>query len=197
MRSAFLFLALFTCYAAYPAHAETRKAENTNVKRVEVDTEGGKGILVHALRLREAVTIQDVRAAMSDSTLLTHNTEHGTQVEFATKDGKVYLWYPGNDVILEGRWKPEPFATEFMEKGRLVRRLEQSRICFSYPAASFNPATRKSGGGWECTSFEAYRPGVKEWKDGDILSLRGRKDAPFVLPAERTTLDSLRSRIRS
>lgn len=196
-RSPIVLFALFVGCAWHPAYAQKQKIETGAVKRVEVDTEGGKGILVHALRLREAVTVQDVRAAMSDSTMLTYDEVHGSQAVFATRDGKVYLWYPGNAVVLEGRWKPEPFATEFMDKGRLVRRLEQSKICFSYPVSSFNPATRQRGGGWECMPFEAYRPGVKEWKDGDVLGLRGRKDAPFALPMERTTLDSLRSRIRS
>ena len=102
---------------------------------------------------------------------------HGTQVEYLTTGGRSYLWYPGNRIILEGRWKRQG-----------------SDICFAYSANSYNPVTGARGGGWECMSFPLYWGAVDERMAGDIFALQSRQAVPFVLSRDRTTLEALLSR---
>lgn len=111
-------------------------------------------------------------------TNLYYDAGHGVQVEYLTTDGKSFLWYPGNSVILPGRWKTE---------GR--------DVCFAYGANTYNPVTGNSGGSWECTPARAFWAGVVERVEGDPLGLASRKRVPFRLRPERTTLAELIGRI--
>lgn len=111
-------------------------------------------------------------------TNLTHDSGHGTQIEYLSRGGKAFLWYPGNSVILEGRWK---------EQG--------ADICFAYGENTYNPVTGTAGGGWECMPFRLFWGGISERMQGDVLSLEGRGAVPFKLTRERTTLERLLARI--
>jgi hypothetical protein len=99
-------------------------------------------------------------------------------VEYLTREGQSFLWYPGNRVILEGRWK---------EQGR--------EVCFAYGANTFNPVTGNSGGAWECTPAKTFWSGITERAEGDVLGLAERNRAPFRLTPERTTLKDLAARV--
>ena len=112
-------------------------------------------------------------------THMTASPAHGTQVEYVTTDGKTFLWYPGNSVILEGRWKQEG-----------------SQICFAYGENTYNPATGHQGGGWECTGLRGYVSGITERMQGDVLRLQGRTRAPFELSKQQTNLTDLIARVR-
>ena len=103
---------------------------------------------------------------------------HGTQIEYVTTSGKAFLWYPGNDVILEGRWKREG-----------------ENICFAYGENTYNPATGTQGGGWECMPFNIYWWVVEERMPDDIFALEGRGAVPFKLNPARTTLEKLLARV--
>jgi hypothetical protein len=65
-------------------------------------------------------------------TNMSHDAGHGTQVEYLSPGGSAWLWYPGNSVILPGKWKRSG-----------------ENICFAYTANSYNPVTGHKGGDWE------------------------------------------------
>jgi hypothetical protein len=115
---------------------------------------------------------------LGNYTNMMRDREHGTQIEYLTTNGKAFLWYPGNDVILEGRWKREG-----------------SEMCFRYGENTYNPATGQQGGGWECMPFDIYWWVVEERMPGDIFGLATRGAAPFKLDPKRTTLEKLLARV--
>lgn len=111
-------------------------------------------------------------------TQMINDGQHGTQIEYLADGGKAYLWYPGNRVILDGRWKRE---------GR--------DICFAYGENTYNPVTGHQGGGWECVSFDAYWRVLEERMPGDLFALQSRDNVPFTLDPKRTTLEKLLARV--
>jgi hypothetical protein len=115
---------------------------------------------------------------LGDYTYMTRSPGHGTQVEYMSSGGKTYLWYSGNTVILEGRWKREG-----------------SDVCFAYGENTYNPVTGTSGGGWECTPYRRFVAGISERMQGDILALAGRSGAPFKLSPDNTTLERLMAKV--
>ncbi len=106
---------------------------------------------------------------------------HGTQVEFLGKDGRTALWYPGNSVVLPGRWKlvGADVTTNF-----------EDNICFMYGSNTYNPLTMQSGG-WECEGVATYDGGIVDRVAGDPFGLGKRGAVPFVLPRQRTTFADL------
>jgi hypothetical protein len=111
-------------------------------------------------------------------TNVSYDSGHGTQVEYLTGDGRAYLWYPGNTVVLSGRWKAAG-----------------DDICFAYSNGSYNPVTGKTGGGFECMPHRLWWGVVDERMKGDVLGLQGRKRVPFKLSPARTTLAKLVARV--
>ncbi|WP_448951549.1 hypothetical protein [Labrys neptuniae] len=118
------------------------------------------------------------------TTTMTYSA-HGTQVEFLSKDGRTALWYPGNAVVLHGRWRlvgADP-TTGF-----------QDNICFQYGANTYNPLTLHYGGGWECEGIALYQGHIVERVAGDPFGLGKREGVPYVLPRQRTTFAELLKR---
>lgn len=111
-------------------------------------------------------------------TNMTYDYAHGTQVEYLARNGKSWLWYPGNEVILEGRWKRQG-----------------GDMCFAYGANTYNPATGQSGGDFECMEFALFWGSIMERMPGDIFSLATRTAPPLKLNKERTRLEKLLARI--
>lgn len=146
---------------------------------------------------RKSFTVKEIRSALTDMTYLSYSGIHGTQVEYASKDGRVFLWYPGNKVILAGKWEPKQIFVEYYEQGNLIKRFEFSQICFQYGDNTYNPATGHAGGGFECQSFAPFRERMDEGRRGDVFRLRGRIAVPFALTKERTSLEALRAKMRS
>ena len=112
-------------------------------------------------------------------TNLSFDPGHGTQIEYISPEGGAYLWYPGNSVILPGRWK-----------------LDDGRMCFAYGPNTYNPVTGTSGGDWECASVAFYFRPITERAKGDVLGLQGRGRVPFDLPREQTSLAEIAKLIR-
>jgi hypothetical protein len=129
-----------------------------------------------------ALALLCVNAAAAEQlggyTNMTRDSAHGTQVEYVATNGKTYLWYPGNKVILPGRWKQQG-----------------SNICFMYGANTYNPATGSRGAEWECAPSRLYWGGIVERMEGDPLGLQRRKEVPFKLDRARTTLEKLLARV--
>lgn len=135
-----------------------------------------RGIVV-AVLLTLATQMVGAAEQLGGYTNMHVDRSHGTQVEYLTRGGKSYLWYPGNKVILEGRWKRQG-----------------ENMCFAYGANTYNPATGHKGGGFECTPYWLYWGGIFQRMKGDLFGLEGRREVPFVLPKKRTTLEALLSR---
>lgn len=112
-------------------------------------------------------------------TNLSFDEGHGTQIEYVSPEGGAFLWYPGNSIILPGRWK-----------------LEDGRMCFSYGPNTYNPVTGTRGGAWECASVERYFQPITERAKGDVLRLEGRDAVPFELPREQTSLSDIVEMVR-
>ena len=140
-------------------------------------------------------TSNDIKTFLASKTRRTSDQVHGTQVSFATPNGQSYLWYPGNKVVLAGRWKTEDHTIEVRKGGSIVARKTQPRVCYDYGPNTYNPATGK-GGGWECTNFINLRFAGGENTPGDVFGLSRRKAVPFVLSKEPATIDSLKARLK-
>src|SRR5690349_3582836 len=95
-------------------------------------------------------------------TNMSNDAGHGTQVEYLSPSGGAWLWYPGNAVIVPGKWK---------RAGK--------DICFAYTSGSYNPVTGHQGGGWECMEYRLWWWAIDERVQGDPLGLEGRTKVPF------------------
>lgn len=111
-------------------------------------------------------------------TNMTYEPSHGTQIEYLSPDGKAFLWYPGNARIVTGQWK-----------------LEGADICFAYGGNTYNPVTGTRGGAWECMSLRTQQRGLAERAEGDIFGLARRRQVPFTLDRDRTTLQQIATRL--
>ena len=90
---------------------------------------------------REDVTAAQARTLLVDKTRLSFSSQHGPQVAYARPDGAIFLWYPGNAVVLQGRWEIRENVTDYMRAGELLRSLKSADVCFQYGANTYNPAT--------------------------------------------------------
>lgn len=170
-------------------------ASRPNVVVFDFDKANFPQVVRDSMKSAPPITAKDVRDFISERTRLTFSQSHGSQIEYAGKDGKVYLWYPGNGIILSGQWKAEPFFIEFVEGGQVTKKIEQDKICFRYDRATFNPVTGRIGGNWECSALPSYKKTVTESEVGDTLNLKSQAEAPFILSRERTSLAAVRSRV--
>ena len=141
-------------------------------------------------------TEADIKEFLAGKTRRSTTPIHGTQVSYATADGRSYLWYPGNNAVLAGRWKTEERSIELRRGGEVVARKSQPRICYDYGPNTYNPATGNSSG-WECTNFINLQMGGGETQAGDVFGLSRRKTVPFVLSKEPATIDSLKARLKA
>lgn len=116
---------------------------------------------------------------LANQTIMTYSPGHGTRVEYYDKQGGTWLWYPGNKVVLPGRWKTE-----------------RGNICFGYTSNSYNPVTGHSGAGWECQSLKIFESVVVERAAGDVFGLAKRQKPPFSLPKRRTSIEALTKRLK-
>ena len=123
------------------------------------------------------VDLKDARRFMSNVTYRNVSAGHGNQIEHATADGRVFLWYPGNNVILPGKWK---LIEQRQNNGACV--LRSVSLCFQYGANTYNPVTGSQGAEWECGEFGRFRSGRAEVVPGDPLGLQRMSVPPFLLP---------------
>jgi hypothetical protein len=119
------------------------------------------------------------QADFINKTRVSFGPGHGTQVSYMRGDGAVFLWYPGNRVVLRGHW-----------------RIEDRKICFRYGPNTYNPVTGRGGGGWECSPIGAFSRTTVDRVPGDVFGLSSRNAVPFVLAPDRTTIADLTRRGR-
>jgi hypothetical protein len=120
----------------------------------------------------------ETKSLIANMTMMSYDRGHGTQVEFIATNGRTYLLYPGNEVIVKGEWKLDPTDNP-----------KVFNMCFRYPKNSYNPSTGQSGGKWECLAAGYYLGGMVETAAGDVLGLS--KGVPFVLSKRKTSLARL------
>ena len=89
-------------------------------------------------------------------------------------NGVSYLWYPGNDRIVTGRWKVEPPRAGS----------KYAKLCWKYGRNTYNPATRTRGGTFNCVPANRHILAEEEYTLGDPLKLSSGK-VPFVLKPKR------------
>jgi len=118
--------------------------------------------------------------AIIGKTNMSFDPGHGTQVEYLQASGGAYLWYPGNKIVLPGRWK--------MEAGTPT---EPAQICFRYGPNTYNPVTHVYGDVWECERVAVYAAVLAEQTKGDVFGLAHRGTVPFVLQRGQSTLEQL------
>lgn len=142
---------------------------------------------------------QEVRHYFSNRTKLSYSSGHGTQVEYSSADGRVFLWYPGNRAVVSGRWRVEEIGPVIVrqegnpaEPGK-PRKL--AKVCFQYGPNTYNPVTQHQGGGWECTLYGSLKATARESRSGDVFNLANGK-IPFVLLKEEATIEALLKRSR-
>jgi hypothetical protein len=123
------------------------------------------------------------RELLIGKTHMTFSGGHGTQVSYLRSDGVEFLWYPGNAVVVRGKWDIAKHATE--PRG-------YADICFLYGTNTYNPVTRRVGGNWECRPAHLYVRSIIDRADGDVFGLAKRAAVPFELSRERTTINDLR-----
>lgn len=128
----------------------------------------------------DTLSYDETKAIFAGQTTMSYDSAHGTQVEYLSPNGSTHLLYPGNTVIVKGQWK-------------LNRTDEQGvfDLCFRYPGNSYNPATGRPGGQWECQVAGFYYQGLSELKAGDFLGLARSSTPPFILSAKKTTIMEL------
>lgn len=113
-----------------------------------------------------------LKARYAGATSVSYSEAHGTQVEYTAKDGRAYLWYPGNKSILRGSWRIQTTPEGF------------GRMCFKYGRNTFNPVTNQGGGVWSCTLASSFLSVEREYRPGDPLGLAQQAAVPFVLPSQ-------------
>lgn len=148
---------LLTLFAAGAAHAQFKTGERATEKQIK-DFLGGY-------------------------TIMTYSSGHGTQVEYYSKRGKSYLFYPGNKVVVQGKW--------FVVQSSNIMPIG---LCFDYGPNTYNPVT-KQGGGLSCDDWRRVYSGIKERVRGDVLGLSKSQSVPFVLSKRKTTIDALKGKL--
>ena len=142
-------------------------------------------------RIEYPTTFEAVRENM---TVLTYDDVHGPQVAYHSADGRVFLWYPGNAQVLPGRYELRTADMGVTFNG--FRMSDLPRLCYKYGAGTFNPATGRAGGDWECLPEGMHHFGIRERMRGDPVRLSKRGPVPFVLP-KAFDVQSFASSLRS
>jgi hypothetical protein len=127
----------------------------------------------------------ETKGLFAGVTFVHYDRGHGTQVEYMAKNGKTYLLYPGNKVVVRGTWKLDRTAKK-----------DVFNLCFKYPDNSYNPITKQRGGGWECQPAGFSLTDVVDSVDGDVLGLAKSERVPFVLSKRKARLNELLRKVK-
>lgn len=145
----------------------------------------------------QSVSLSDAVTARSDTTHVSHDIQHGTQVSYSTADGRIYLWYPGNPQVLQGRWQACEYSYTVRTGGAFGGQALATYgiMCFEYGPGTFNPATKRSGDNWECGPAGALQRRSVEARSGDVFGLATRTAVPGQLSIERVTIAELQAKL--
>jgi hypothetical protein len=138
---------------------------------------------------RKSMTTSEAREFFNCKTRMSFMQGHGTQVSFTAPDGKVFLWYPGNKVVLSGQWEVRSRAISSRSTLSIY-----AEICFRYGTNTFNPVTGTAGNTWQCMPADSLASLTTDSADGDLFNLHQRPVPAFVLSPEKTSLKELEER---
>jgi hypothetical protein len=127
----------------------------------------------------------ETKGLFAGVTFVHYDRGHGTQVEYMAKNGKTYLLYPGNKVIVRGTWKLDR-----------TDKKDVFNLCFKYPSSSYNPETKQMGGSWECQPAGFSLIDVVDSAEGDVLGLAKSEAVPFVLQKRKARLSELLRKVK-
>ncbi|MDR3376802.1 MAG: hypothetical protein P4L98_24040 [Ancalomicrobiaceae bacterium] len=136
----------------------------------------------------------DVRRFMHNVTYRSYTAGHGNQIEYASADGRVHLWYPGNRIILTGHWKTE-FRPISVPRLQIACNKPLLQLCFAYGENTYNPVTGQHGSGWECAPFAHFAAEHTDVVPGDPLGLATMAAPPFPLPRDNLTIAAILARM--
>lgn len=142
-----------------------------------------------------SVSMADAAAKKQNTTRMSHDPSHGTQISFSATDGRAFLWYPGNAVVLQGTWRACEDRFGFTVKGAETTTIPFGKLCFKYGPTTFNPATGSRGDEWECAAASTFDAKLVEQRAGDVFGLAKRTAVPFVLTREKSTFGQLLARM--
>src|SRR5262245_18657366 len=145
----------------------------------------GVATLSHA-EGRKPMSMLEAREHFVCKTRVSFTEQHGTQVSYMTSNGQIFLWYPGNGIVLPGLWKMEEAA---------IKNLAFVAVCFQYGLNTYNPVTKERGGKWSCAPADILARTNVDGADGDVFGLERRSAVPFRLSKERTTVADLQKKI--
>jgi hypothetical protein len=134
------------------------------------------------LQIPEPQNQSDAEDSYSGYTVVYYGHQHGTQVEYYSKNGTSFLWYPGNTRIVWGDWKVEANSGQ------------QSNMCHRYQTNSYNPVTKVRGGNWECVNIVLQQSSIQNRIVGDPFGLASGQ-VPFVFETRnKITIEELARR---
>jgi hypothetical protein len=148
--------------------------------------------------------VDTVKAFMTDRTKTTWSIGYGLQVAYTAPDGRVFLWYPGNSVILQGEWKVElanalTGGVVVIEDGEqsVFRPIESAQVCFKYGVNTVDAVSRSPGGRFSCQGFGYFKGVNRENRKGDVFGLMTRSQAPFVLSKDEDKIANLLKKMKT
>ena len=139
---------------------------------------------------RKRMSFDEAKATFVDQTKNVTAANYGSQISYMAPDGAAFLWFPGNPVVVRGRWALRETG------GATSTSLPESQasLCFDYGRNTVNAWSRQRGGE-ECVPAEIRARLTLEGSQGDIFGLSRRTEVPFVLPTSPTTFADIRKRI--
>lgn len=119
--------------------------------------------------------------ARADITVVSYSGQHGTQVSYHSPGGKVFLWYPGNSMVLQGDWKAA----------------KPQQLCYRYASNTYNAYANQPGGKWTCraASLMLFGLGIIHERKGDVFGLAKRSAPPFVSRKGREQLEEILAKL--
>ena len=127
---------------------------------------------------------------MSNATRRSPAPPFGSQISYTSPDGASYLWFPGNEVVLQGRWTLEAAGRYVVSLGRPV---ESVNVCFQYGPNTRNACTGRSSS--PCIPADVLKRMTEERVEGDIFGLSRRNQAPFRMTPAQVTFADIKRRI--
>jgi hypothetical protein len=131
------------------------------------------------------MSVEKAKATFVGRTRVISASSYGSQVAYMAPDGMVYLWFPGNRVILPGRWT--------FERGSFLFE-NWVNLCFQYGPGTVNAWTRRDTGK-ECSPAEARARLIQDSAEGDVFGLSRKSEVPFVLPSKPTNIREIKERL--
>lgn len=142
-----------------------------------------------------SLSMSDAAAKRKNTTRMSHDSSHGTQISYSAADGSTFLWYAGNNMVLKGVWRACEDRFGVTVKGAQTTTIPFGKLCFKYGPGTYNPATGSKGDEWECAAASTMEARLVEQRPGDVFELSKRTAVPFVLSRDKTNFAVLLARM--